>query len=200
WRPTAMGPETGENRHVYRLKLCRDGTLYCSITGRREQLQFPIPGGLYRSRDGGKTWTELTDTMGLRWPGDVDTPPDDSRTIYLGAASAPGHPQGGVYKSVDDGRTWRCVFGEDHFPQAFCDYVHALFVTVNPLRPDTVYVGATTHGLFVSHDAGTSWQEVRGIPFTACQRVSFDPADPAAMWVTTFGGGVWCGTAPPLSH
>jgi hypothetical protein len=88
------------------------------------------------------------------------------------------------------------MLSEEQFPQALCTYAHALFVTVDPSRPATVYAGATKHGLFVSHDAGTSWQEVPGIPFTACQRVAFDPADLAALWVATFGGGVWKGSAP----
>jgi photosystem II stability/assembly factor-like uncharacterized protein len=196
WQPRAAGPGGPKNRHVYRLKLCRDGTLYCTITGRRVRRRFAVPGGLYRSRDGGRTWTELTAGLGLRWPGDVDTPPDDSRTIYLAAASPPGYPQGGVYASVDDGRTWRRALGEDQLSQALSTYAHVLFVTVDPSRPTTIYAGATTHGLFVSHDAGESWQEVPGIPFAGCQRVAFDPADPAALWVTTFGGGVWTGPAP----
>ena len=196
WRPRSVGLGSNGNRHVYRLKLCDDGTLYCTITGRRKQRSFPVPGGLYRSRDGGRSWTELTADLVLRWPGDVDTAPGDSRTIYLGAASAPGFPEGGVYKSVDDGKSWRCVLAEAEFPQEVCTYAHALFLTVDPLRPATVYVGATKHGLFVSHDAGDSWREVPGIPFTACQRVAFDPQDPDALWVTTFGGGVWKGAVP----
>ena len=196
WQPSRVQPGCEDNRHVYRLKLCGDGTLYCTITGCREQRRFPVPGGLYRSRDDGETWVELTANLGLRWPGDVDTLRDDSGTIYLGAASAPGYSQGGVYKSVDDGNTWCCVLSETQLSNELCTYAHALYVTVDPLRSDTVYTGVTTHGLFVSHDAGSSWQEVRGIPFTGCQRVAFDPADPAAIWVTTFGGGVWKGTAP----
>ena len=99
-------------------------------------------------------------------------------------------------KSIDDGKTWCCVLGKGDLPAALCTYAHVLFVTVDPFRPATVYAGATKHGLFVSHNAGASWREVSGIPFTACQRVAFDPADSAALWVTTFGGGVWMGTAP----
>jgi hypothetical protein len=196
WRPTAPLPGCESNRHVYRLRLCDDGTLYCTVTARRDAYEFAACGGLYRSRDGGRSWVDLTAALGLRWPGDVDTPPHDSTTIYLGVASAPGHTQGGVYKSVDDGVTWRHVLREDELPQALCAYAHAHFVTVDPRRPSTVYLGAITHGLFVSHDGGESWREVAGIPFTGCQRVAFDPADPAALWVTTFGAGVWKGAAP----
>ena len=196
WQPVATQFGRANNRHVYRLKLCSDGTLYCTITGRREELRFPVPGGLYRSRDGGASWTDLTGDLELRWPGDVDTPANDSRTLYLGAASAPGYPQGGVYQSVDDGKTWRCVLREEQFPQELCTYAHALFVTVDPLCSATVYAGASKHGLFVSRDAGKSWQEVPGIPFAACQRVGFDPGNAADLWVTTFGGGVWRGSAP----
>lgn len=196
WQPNSVGLGGVENRHVNRLKLCGDGTLYCTITGRREGLSFPVMGGLYRSRDGARTWTDVAANLGLRWPGDVDTAPEDSGTIYLGAASAPGYPQGGVYKSVDDGMNWRCILREEQFPQELCSYAHALFVTVDPSRPATVYVGATKHGLFVSHDAGTSWQEMSGIPFAPCQRVTFDPADASALWVATFGAGVWRGRAP----
>lgn len=195
WRLNSAGLGGAENRHVYRLKLCADGTLYCTITGRREGIKFPVPGGLYRSRDGGRNWTEVTTELALLWPGDVDTAPDDSRIVYLGAASAPDYPQGGVYKSADDGKSWRCVLAEEEFPQALSSYAHALFVTVDPAWPDTIYCGATKHGLFVSYDAGESWQEVPGIPFTACQRVAFDPQDPAALWVATFGAGVWKGRA-----
>lgn len=197
WKPTASQPGAAENRHVYRLKLCADGTLYCTITGKRDGDKFPVPGGLYRSRDGGTTWTELTTELGLRWPGDVDTPAGDSRTIYLGASSAPGYTQGGVYRSTDDGATWKRLLKEDDLPQELSTYAHAFFVTVDPRDPKTVYLGATTHGLFVTHDAGARWKEVPGLPFAGCQRVAFDPADPAALWVTTFGGGVWKGLAPP---
>ncbi len=196
WRPTATQPGAAENRHVYRLKLCADGTLYCTITGKRAGDAFPVPGGLYRSRDGGKTWAELTTELGLRWPGDVDTPAGDSRTIWLGVSSAPRYSQGGVYRSTDDGATWKRVLKEDDLPQELSTYAHALFVTVDPRDPKTVYLGATTHGLFVTHDGGTKWREVPGIPFAGCQRVAFDPLDRAALWVTTFGGGVWKGTPP----
>jgi hypothetical protein len=34
-----------------------------------------------------------------------------------------------------------------------------------------------------------------GLPFSNAQRVTFDPADPDRIYVTTFGGSVWRGPA-----
>ena len=75
-------------------------------------------------------------------------------------------------------------------------FTHAFFVTVDKTRPERVFLGAVTHGIFVSLDAGENWQELKGLPFAACQRVTIDPSDPGTMWVTTFGGGVWKGPVP----
>ena len=194
WRDSSAGLGTAENRHIYSVKRHADGTLFCSITGKRQGMEF-TPGGLYRSTDGGASWECITASLTLHWPGDFDLDPNDSNTIYLAAATAPQHEEGGIYKTTDGGKRWERLPVE--FPAELLSYVQAFFVTVNPQRPDVVYLGTATHGLFVTQDAGRTWREMRGVPFTACQRVAFDPQDPNTIWVTTFGGGVWRGPALP---
>jgi photosystem II stability/assembly factor-like uncharacterized protein len=193
WNPVVAQPGSQLNRHVYRLKLQSTGALFCSITGKREGSKFPSPGGLFRTRDGGRSWEDLTASLDLKWPGDVELHPTDPATMYLAASTAPGFEQGGLYKSVDYGKTWKRLIRESDFPQELSSYTHALFVTLDPRDPETIYLGATTHGLFVSRDGGKRWAEMRGIPFAGAQRVAFDPGDSDALWVTTFGGGVWKG-------
>ena len=194
WHRKSDGLGTAENMHVYSLKLHSDGMLFCSVTGKRTGSQFADGSGLYRSTDGGESWELIS--LPIKWVGDFDLDPRDSRVIYLTAASAPGYSQGGLYKTTDGGTTWEQPLKQDDFPKDLRSYVHAFFVTVNPKRPETVYLSATTHGLFVTEDAGENWREVSGIPFTPTQRVTFDPDDQDIIWVTTFGGGVWKGSTP----
>jgi hypothetical protein len=74
-------------------------------------------------------------------------------------------------------------------------YIQAFFVRIDPKRPERVYFSTEAHGLFVSQDGGDRWERVKGLPFRAVQRVTFDPEDPGRVWVSTFGGGVWTGPA-----
>ena len=193
WSPVTTQPGSPLNRHVYRLKFQPGGALFCTITGKRNGSKFPAPGGLYRTRDGGVSWEDLAGSLDLKWPGDVEINPADPATLYLAASTAPGFEQGGLYKTADYGKTWKRLLRESDFPQELSSYTHALFVTLDPRNPETVYLGAITHGLFVSRDGGKHWAEMPGLPFAGAQRVAFDPSDPAAIWVTTFGGGVWKG-------
>jgi len=200
WARSSQGLGSDTNRHVYSVRRHPDGALFCSITGRRSDRDFAPGSGLFRSRDEGATWESVTEGLDLRWAGDFDFDPADSGTVYLAAASAPGHSQGGIYKTSDGGRTWRRLLGDDmdeahRLPPELCSFTHAFFASVDPRDARRVYLGATTHGLFLSEDAGETWAEVRGLPFTACQRVAFAPEDAGTIWVCTFGGGVWKGPA-----
>jgi photosystem II stability/assembly factor-like uncharacterized protein len=201
WRKASEGLGQETNKDVYSVRLHPDGTLLCSVTGKRTGNEFATPSGLYRSRDGGATWQGISGSLDLRWAGDFDFDPNNSAVIYLTAAAAPGHSQGGIYKTTDGGATWRQLLGDGmpenkRLPADLEGYVHAFSVTVDKTRPDRVFLGAVTHGVFVSQDAGESWTELTGIPFQACQRVMVDPTDAGTIWVTSFGGGVWKGPAP----
>ena len=168
----------------------RTGDVYVGVTGNRQGNRFPVPGGLWRSPDGGDTWVELTGNLQLGWPTGFAVDPTDPHIIYLAACSwpGPGGDEGGIYKTTDGGRTWKHLLSNKDFGK----YVHAMFVTLHPRNPNIVYLG-TIRGLWASADAGRSWQQLDGIPFRVPQRVRIDPRDPGTMYVTTFGGGVWRG-------
>ena len=92
--------------------------------------------GLYRSSDGGKTWTRIT---GGGWPeakvgriGLAAAHAGSSTRVYAAVASAEA---GGLYRSDDAGATWSRVntergLGSDYFGH----------VTVLPDDPETVFV------------------------------------------------------------
>lgn len=197
WRRASEGLGAPTNHNVYSVRLHPDGTLFCSVTGSQRGRDFALPSGLWRSRDGAASWEPISSDLKLRWAGDFDFDPTDSRVLYLTAATPPGYAQGGIYKTTDGGVTWRYLMGDGvqgkPLPRDILSYSHCFFVKVDERRPSRVFLGAPSHGLFMSEDAGETWREVRGLPFTACQRVTTDPRAPDLIWVTTFGGGVWRG-------
>ncbi|WP_208921741.1 VPS10 domain-containing protein [Streptomyces capitiformicae] len=147
-----------------------DGTLYAG-TGE------PNPGGgsityegtgLYRSRDGGRTWTSL----GLRDSGAISAitiDPADPRRIYVAAAGSlyNGGGDRGVYRSDDGGSTWeRILAGANEFTGATeivvdGDRLYAVLWDKRR-RPDLRTYGGVGSGVFRSTDGGESWQRLGG--------------------------------------
>jgi len=73
--------------------------------------------------------------------------PREPQVMYVGMRS-------GLYISRDKGRTWRKVEGE-------LLGVPVAAIAVHPARPDLVYLGIPTLGIFKSEDGGKSWRRQR---------------------------------------
>jgi photosystem II stability/assembly factor-like uncharacterized protein len=149
--------------------------------------------GLFKSTDGGDTWTELTHNEGL--PSGVvgkimlAVSPVDSRRIYAVIEAAAG----GLYRSDDGGATWKHVNGSrDLWQRAF----YFMRVVADPEDKDALYV--LNFKLFKSTDAGETFHELAG-SHDDHHDLWIDPSDPARMInandggasVTTNGGRTW---------
>ena len=140
-------------------------------------------------RTAAASWEWINRSQPLLWPKDFDVNPRDSRVIYLGAADA-GNTEGGLYKTTDGGATWTRIArkGDDCFG-----------ATVNPRNPNgsscASRKAAPSPASGGASDAGKTWTALEGLPFAHAQRVTFDPADPSIIYVSTFGGSVWRGPA-----
>ncbi len=200
WIKKSNGLGNTGNMHVLQVQIHpKTGNLFAGITAQRENNQFPVPGGLWKSTDGGETWTNLTASLNLKWPTYFTFHPDNEDIIYLSAATAPGAQQGGLYKTTNGGKTWKRILNDADFAKKSPpSYVQASGVKLHPSNPDYVYIGSS-HGLWVSTNAGENWQWFNKIPFKSAQNVAFDPNDSKLMYVNTFGGGVWKGYYLPLS-
>ncbi|HZO90122.1 MAG TPA: hypothetical protein VFB38_17470 [Chthonomonadaceae bacterium] len=191
WTARNAGLGTEANRRVCRVYLHPDGTLYALVTALRQNGRFLSEGvGLYRSTDGAAHWALVNRSQPLLWPKDFTIDPHDSRVIYLCGCDANGQEEAGLYRSTDGGATWQRLARQG--PEHFGAYLH-------PKRPGWIYMtlteGAPGAGLWLSRDNGTTWKPMEGLPFSNVQRVTFDPADPDHIYVTTFGGSVWRGPA-----
>src|SRR5262249_17556956 len=94
-----------------------------------------VGNGIYRSRDGGRTWTHLGLTEGQQIPDLAVDPRDPSRLF----AAVLGHPFGpsaerGIYRSLDAGVTWQRVLYKD------ADTGGSM-VAIDPAHPEIVYAG-----------------------------------------------------------
>ncbi len=148
--------------------------------GSGEGLQRPdlsTGDGIYRSDDGGKTWTHLGLRDGQQIPM-ITVDPRDPDRLYVAVL---GHPYGpneerGIFRSTDGGKTFRKVLYRD------AD-TGGMDVQIDPFDPNTVYAvlwsarqapwelagGSWTlserNGLFKSTDGGTTWAKVgSGLP------------------------------------
>lgn len=148
-------------------------------------------GGLWKTENGGNTWTPLFDAEKSSSIGDVAIDPRNPNIIWVGTGEAnPRNSVGvgrGVYKSLDAGRTWTCLGLEA------TEKISR--IQINPLDTDIVYVGAlgTTwsesehRGVYKTRDGGKSWQKVKYIgKLTGVADLAMDPSNPnhllAAFW------------------
>lgn len=149
--------------------------------------------GLFKTVDGGETWTELTRNPGLPkgvlGKIGVTVSPADSRRVWAIVEAE----DGGIFRSDDAGGTWTRVSEDRDLCQRafYFSRVHA-----DPVDRDTLYV---LNVLFhKSTDGGRTYKTI-GVPHADQHDLWIDPTNPLRMInsndggaiVTTNGGRTW---------
>ena len=144
--------------------------------------------GIYRSKDGGKTWKH----MGLKNSehiAKIIIDPRNSNIVYV-ASIGPLWSEGGdrgLYKSIDGGKTWESKIKVD-------EHTGVTDLIMDPNNPDVLYAatyqrrrhvftwmsGGPGSGLYKSTDSGESWEQLKtGLPTSIIGRIglAMSPAD-----------------------
>ena len=121
-------------------------------------------GGIWKTVNGGVTWTSIFDNQPVASIGDLALEPDNPDVIYAGTGESNVRNSvsfgNGIYKSTDGGNTWWHLGLEDT--------EHISRIVINPKNPDIIYVGALGHafgpneerGVFMSTNGGRTWEKV----------------------------------------
>jgi photosystem II stability/assembly factor-like uncharacterized protein len=167
-------------------------------------------GGVWKTVNGGDTWTPLFDKQEVASIGDMALEPGNPDVLYVGTGESNVRNSvsfgNGVYKSTDGGASWK------HLGLRETERISR--VVVSPRDPQKVYVAALGHafgpnperGVFMSANGGETWDKVLYLdPEHGASDLDIDPENPNVLyaalwrferkpWTHTSGsekGGVW---------
>ncbi len=148
--------------------------------------------GVFRTRDGGKTWEQVLSVAPDTGCADLAIDPQDPSVVYAAMWQvrrgpdffASGGPRSGLFKSTDGGSHFQPV--TKGLPAGD---LGRIAIGIAPSNPATVYVTveARKSGLYRSDDRGETWVEVNSTGVVAQRpfyfsRLVVDPADPKRLY------------------
>jgi photosystem II stability/assembly factor-like uncharacterized protein len=158
---TRIGLEATKQISAIRIHPSNPDLVY--VAGQGDRWKGTPDRSIYRSSDGGRTWTNVLKGQNLTsGPSDLSMDPTNPRILYaafwdhqrLPWQVRSGGPGSGIWKSTDGGDTWT------RLTEGLPKLMGKIGVSVSPANPDRVYaiVEAEKGGLYRSDDAGKTWR------------------------------------------
>src|SRR5947209_184550 len=163
-----------------------------------ENENAPSGSGLFKSMDGGATWTELNDQSAKGLPAKpwgrvaVSVAPSKPNVVYAFVQAVA--PKDGLYRSDDGGQTWAALDRSQNMiwrPFYFANLI------VDPKDENKIYKPDLS--LIVSNDGGQSFSNISGGAHGDFHDVWVDPnntdhlitGDDGGLWYSYDGGNKW---------
>lgn len=178
----------------------RIAAVACSPTDADRYFVGAADGGVWRTTNGGQSWTPLTDHMPCSAIGAIAIDPGNHDVVYAGTGEAnfANHSRYGlgIYKTIDGGASWahlaeptfagRCISGLVIDPQN----TQVLYASVTIAGGFPSLAGAKMHpqragplGVFKSVDGGVTWTHLAGgLPDLSATSLAIDHADPQVVY------------------
>jgi len=155
--------------------------------------------GVFKTTDGGKTWTRTLFIDRDSGCSDIDIDPQNPRILYAGMYTFRRKPwrfdsgggQTALYKSIDSGTTWKKL--TNGLPKTPMDRIGIAISRSNPMTVYMITETKTEGNLFRSDDRGDSWRMVHNDPNINFRPfyysdIRVDPNDPERIY--SLGGGL----------
>ncbi|WP_188598906.1 VPS10 domain-containing protein [Polaribacter pacificus] len=164
------------------------GLLYIATGNNAEvNLDTPIKGGVFKSTNGGTTWTQVISSSDVILPGytedvfnAVKIAPSNNNIVYAASAYA-------FYRSDDAGATWTGHRGgslsspSPWGPSGIRAGV-PIEITIDKTNPDIVYAANYGGGIFKSTDGAKTWQVLgTGYSGATIHKIAPDPQNTSAF-------------------
>jgi len=165
----------------------RDPQTLFAETYQRQRKAWGFNGGgpgsaIYRTRDGGASWTKLTNGLPQADKGRIglDIFRGDPRIVFA-VVEAPGRDSG-VYRSVDGGDTWELWSTLNPRPMYYSQ------IRTDPRDRNHVYLLGSNRGFYVSDDGGRTFRDVFSSVHSEDHALWIDPDDSNHLLVGGDGG------------
>ena len=142
----------------------RAGTIIGNTDRINEYIMGTAGGGVWKTKDGGNTWSCISDGYFGGSIGAVAMAPSDANVLYVGEGEQTlrGNVSSGngVWKSTDGGDSWKHI--------GLKKTEHIARIRIHPTNPDIVYVAAIGNlwkpnkerGIFKTVDGGKTWAKI----------------------------------------
>jgi photosystem II stability/assembly factor-like uncharacterized protein len=148
-------------------------------------------GGVWKTVNGGTTWTPLFDQEASFSIGCVTVDPRDSNTVWVGSGENNSQRSvaygDGVYRSLDGGKHWENLGlkASEHIAKILVDPRDSKVVFVAAQGP--LWKEGGDRGLYKTVDGGKTWKAVLTVDVhTGVTDVVLDPRRPDVMYAATY--------------